>query len=412
MKTEHIIAFSGSWYHFFIKPSQGFCVSKKNGPRFEFCECLLNDAFDDFSVAATEECLYAVCQDNQGAIVYFIFDGNSWRHERILETRDKKAEFKNLTLKAIGKFVNLFYVIRSKEDSILVHQLLGNPVGQPKVADYISGYEFSVCGHQTSDLTILYRNRDDIYGTRRFRWSKKDFEGFLPLECGCNLEHAVIIADANDDLCIAGYAAFDKFVNILFLKKEETSDTYVISAVHLVSGESEGLALSAYGGKLSISWCENGLVMTSACSEKNKWSAPKKYIRGTTQENVLFYIDTEIESFATYGCRQDGRIMLYITRDILEHPPKEKPVPRKTPTAGKTDKNIGVSREYVPRGVYSADMAAVRKLLASQNDIIVEMLKKITALERLAFQENKIAETPDQIDRLAAENMRNENNTQ
>ena len=60
------------------------------------------------------------------------------------------------------------------------------------------------------------------------------------------------------------------------------------------------------------------------------------------------------------------------------------------------------------RSVYTADMAAVRKLLKSQNDIIVEMLKKITALERAAIGKTDLAEDMGQIDRLAAENAARE----
>ena len=163
--------------------------------------------------------------------------------------------------------------------------------------------------------------------------------------------------------------------------------------------------MARVGGSLSISWCENGLVMTASMTENNKWSTPKKYIKGTMQENVRYNIQSETECFATYGYQQDGRIMLYITRNILEHPPKEQneEPQKKQPTP--IDTNSGA---FVPRSVYAADMAALRKLLASQNDIIVEMLKKITALERTAFPSESIAEDDGQLDRLAAENARTE----
>ena len=54
----------------------------------------------------------------------------------------------------------------------MVHQLLGDAAGQPKVVDYIQGTDFSVCSHQTSDLTLLYRNGEEVYGTKKFRWSR------------------------------------------------------------------------------------------------------------------------------------------------------------------------------------------------------------------------------------------------
>ncbi len=408
MKKEHIIAFGGTWHHFFINPSLGLCVSKKTDMRFVFSECILKDAFDDFYVTATEKNLHVVCQDLSGAIIYFTYDGETWKHRRLLESRDKTPAFKNLTLTLIGDFVNLFYVIHSKENTILVHQLLGEQTSQPKVVDYITGTCFCVCGHQTSDLTVLYRNGDNVCGTKKFRWSRKDFDGFQPLNCGCELDRAVVIADQDDNLQIAAYATFDKFENILFLTKSADTDECTISAVHLVSGESDGLALVSRGEGLSISWCENGLVMTTSIDENGKWSTPKKYIRGKTQENVLYRIQSETDSFSTYGYRQDGKIMLYITRDILEHPPVQKPQKRIVPQGQNPLKQQSYSSEYVKRSVYSADMAAVRKLLASQNDIIVEMLKKITALERTALGKNEIAEDENQIDRLAAANVKQE----
>ena len=100
--------------------------------------------------------------------------------------------------------------------------------------------------------------------------------------------------------------------------------------------------------------------------------------------------------------------MLYITRDILEHPPGRRQQKAVSPQAQASPKQGTFSSEYVKRSVYSADMAAVRKLLASQNDIIVEMLKKITALEQAVHGKETIAEDMGSFDRLAAENLKRE----
>jgi len=363
------------------------------------------DAFEDFSVITTESGIHLVCQNLQGSILYVRYDGDAWKTEHLLESREKHAVFKNITLKKIGNFIHLFYVVFSKENHILIHQLLGKPGGQPKVVDYIHDAEFSVCNHQTSDMTVLYRNSEKVYGTKKYRWSKKEFDAFVPLDCGCNLEHAVIMADKDENLSIAAYAKFDKFLNILYLTKNQISNDYAIAAIHLVSGTSEGLAFANCGDTLSLNWCENGLVMTSVCTN-NKWSTPKKYIRGTTQENILYHLQSEAENFSSYGYRQDGKILLYITRDILEHPPKKEST--KTPTATIKDSALkeNIHTEYVKRSVYSADMAAIRKLLSGQNELIVELLKKISALEQEIKKPDSIAEDENQIDRLAAENIK------
>lgn len=432
MSKEQIVAFNGIWYHIFFKPSHGLCVSKKSDARFTFSECILPNAFDDFYAAATENALHVVCQNESGAVLHFTFDGKTWSMRRLLESRDKMPEFKNLTLMLIGNFVNLFYVIHSKNNYILVHQLLGEAADKPKAVDDINGTDFSVCNHSNGDLSLLYRNSDKLYGTKRFRWSRKDFDGFCPLDCGCNFKQAVISADCNDNLQIAAYAVFDKFVNILFLTKNAVTSECAMSAVHLVSGESEELALSEANGSLSISWCENGLVMTTSLFE-NKWSVPKKYIRGTTQKNVLYHVQSETESFFTYGYRQNGRIMLYLTQNILDQPPsgkakqhhdilkqnfaisqehgmQERQSKQKNIFEQKTAfEHPSFAPEYVRRSVYSADMAALRNLLKSQNDMIVEMLKKITALERAALEEHKSAEDMKQMNQSTAENTEHEN---
>lgn len=445
MKQEHIVAFGGTWYHFYVDSAQGFRVGKKQGARFYSSECLLKDAFYDFSVVSAEKTLHAVCQDARGTIWYFLFDGSKWHSRPLLESRDKSAEYKNLTLVANSDFINLFYAISAKEQTMLVHQLLGRGAKEPMVADYITGTEFSVCSHTNGDCTVLYHNADNVLGTKRLRWSKKAFEAFVPLDCGCDLTGAALVSDENDHLNIAAYATFDKFVNILFLNKNTDTGDCTLSAVHLVSGTSEGLALSRSDTEFRISWCENGLVMASFRSEQNRWSAPKKYIRGTTCENVLYHIENGTERFSTYGYFQDGRIMLYITRDLLDHPPKAtvSPAPRAVNTSALGTSSAGAEgasakekrapqtnpfpeskpAEFVKRSVYLTDMAAVRKLLAGQNDVVVEMLKKITALERAireredppistdkGISAEELTEDPNAIDRLAAENAQEDSN--
>lgn len=393
MQKEHIISFNGTWYHIFFNYSRGLCVSKKINAKFTPPECILPNAFEDFCAAATNDALHVICQDEYGTILHFTFDGESWKSNHILNSRGKTPEFKNLTLKLVGNFINLFYVVHSKDDYVLVHQLLGEATSEPKAADYVADTDFFVCSHDNGDLSLLYKNSNKIYGIKQFRWSKKDFEVFCPLSCTCNLEHAVLSLDADENFQIAAYAVFDKLVNILFLNVNKISNKCAVSAIHLVSGKSEGLVISNFNDKLSVSWCENGLVMTADMYE-GKWNTPKKYIRGTAQ-NILYSIQADTESFFTYGYRQDEKITLYLMNNILEHLPakrnKQHAATREQviPKIQNYHRSHIQAQEYVRHSVYAADITATRKLLKSQNDIIVEMLKKITALERAVLEKTE-----------------------
>lgn len=394
MKTEPILFFDGNWYHIYLDAVQGLCINKKTDFKFSQFARLLPNAYHDFSAVATETKLHIVCQDQEGAIIYFTYDGKQWNTQRMLESKRKTPEQKNITLKSIGEFVNLFYAIHTKDAYLLVHQLLGETIGQPKIIDEITGTEFSVCNHQTSDLTVFYQNSENLCGTRKFRWSKKDFEEFCPLECSCVLEHAVILADKHDNLQIAAYATFEKFVNILFLTKHAQTGELNIAAIHLVSGIADGLALSEINGMPTISWCENGLVMSTTRSEDNKWPAPKKLICSATQETVCFEIQAKTESLISYGFMQENRQSFYLHRTraeqlLQEHKKAQAPM-KSAPSA-----------DYVKQSVYAADMDAVHALLEKQNEIIRKILKKITVPERTVCHTDEIVEDAEILDQLA-----------
>ncbi len=395
MKTEPILFFDGNWYHIYLDAVQGLCISKKTDFKFSRFARLMPNAYDDFSAVATETKLHIVCQDHEGAIIYFTYDGQQWNTQRILESKRKTPERKNITLKLIGNFVNLFYAIHTKDAYLLVHQLLGETIGQPKIVDEMIGTEFSVCNHQTSDLTVFYQNSDNLCGTRKFRWSKKDFEEFCPLECSCVLEHAVILADKHDNLQIAAYATFEKFVNILFLTKHAQTGEMNIAAIHLVSGIADGLALSEIDGMPTISWCENGLVMSTTLSEDDRWPAPKKLIRSATQETVCYQIQAKKEHLISYGFMQENRQLFYLHRTKVEQLLQEH---KKAPARAQSALSAA---DYVTHSVYTADMAKVHALLEKQNEIIRKILKKITVPERTVCHTDEIVEDTQALDQLA-----------
>ncbi|MBR4890637.1 MAG: hypothetical protein IKU15_05050 [Clostridia bacterium] len=400
MKKEHIVFFKSETFRFYIKENIGLCVDIKDGIKFVFSECILKDATSDFDVAANENEIHIVCQSDKGAIFHLCYDGKSFKNICILESREKVYEFKNITLLMSKNHICLIYVIHTKDGYILVSQFLNDQKNAPRAIDYIDSSTFSACSDSLGNIVILYRNADVVLGTKKLCASKADFESFVPLDCGCELKNPVIISEEDDVFQIAGYATFDKFTNVLFLSKDIARNQCSISAVHLVSGDSLGLCLSKHEDTLYISWCENGLVMSANMTE-NKWSSPKKYIKGNDCENILYKIHSAAEVFNAYGFSRDSRIYLYHPYDILDFKDRIK----KQPSVSPEDKDNKPS-EYVLKSTYKRDLASLKKLLSGQNDIIMELFKKIAVLERTASDYNEIVEDIDKLDNLAMENAK------
>ena len=402
MKQQHLIAFNGTWYHVYTN-DRGLWVNRKENGRFRVWEHLAEDAEDDFSVAATEKHLHCVCR-SKDALWYFLFDGSIWRKRKISEG-EKSQTCHRLTLLTKGNFVHLLYVVQEEKESFLVHQILGDGVAKPVVADSICGTEFCVSPHGNGDFTLLYQNEENICGTKQFRWSQKAFDPFVPLDCGCDLKTPVLLA-SETELLIAAYAVFDQFVNILFLKKDIETGDCKMSAVHLVSGESEGLSLSGFGAHPTISWCEDGLVMSSYMDQDGHWTPPKKYVRGMERENVLYTVETGREHFTAYGYPMGGSIMLYAAKDLLEHPllagpSRKKSTDKTVPPINNAKTDATPDSLFVKRSTCTDNMAALRSMVVAQNDMILEILKKIAYLERqLTPSAEALAEDPDAIDRF------------
>ena len=395
MKKEYIVSFNGVWYHFYNKPSIGFCVSEKKDIRFINEKILLKDAYCDFSVSTNDKGIYVVCQDIFGSIVFFMFDGRNWNSKIILEAKDKKPEYKNLTLIPMGEFINLFFVISSKGEKILVHQILNGKTSLPNVIDKVSDSNFSVCPHKTSNMTLLYKNESNEYGTKTYKWSKKAFSEFIPLDCGCTLDKPVSFIDDNDCLNIAAYVTFDKFTNIIYIKNDLYSGEINLAAIHLIIGSPDGLCINTENKCLNVSWCEDGLVMSSSF-ENNKWTKPKKFLKGASCENTLYIISEGSKIFSSFGYKKDEKILLYDSVKTIQNSPVKS-----------FSKDLEKRSDYVKTSIYAKDLAAIRKLLSSQNDIINELSKKISVLEG-TDNSDTILENPDDLDRFTASNIAKE----
>ncbi len=383
MKQEYLIAFGGVWYRIYVRNGALWVDIKENG-RFHSETCLLKGAEENFSATATEKYLHCVCSGKEG-ISYFLYDGAQW-HSKKLTEQSSGTEGLNLTLLSKDNFVHLLSVCIRGGETLLVHQLLGTGGSHPAVVDRMVGTDFSVSARDNGDFTLFYQNGENIFGTKRFRWSEKRFDAFSPLDCGCALQNAVLLAE-EDDLHIAAYATFDSFVNLLFLTKNIVSGDCRLSAVHLLSGEPGALCISKVDSSFNVAWSESGTILRAHTMENGHWSAPQKFLRVTGRENVLYRLKNGSLCHDVFGYMKNGIIKLYTSEDLPEiQSPKQQTLPSEKPKdSHKPSAAIPKATEnqlYIKRSVYSTDMASLRKLLAEQNDMIVELFKKISALEQ------------------------------
>ena len=383
MKQEHLIAFGGVWYRIYVRSGALWVDIKENG-RFHSETCLMEGAEENFSATETEKYLHCVCSGKDG-ISYFLFDGSQW-HTKKLTEQNNGTEGLNLTLLSKDNFVHLLSVCKRDGETLLVHQLLGTGSSRPAVVDRMVGTDFSVSTKDNGDFTLLYQNGENIFGTKQFRWSEKRFDAFSPLDCGCALQNAVLLVE-EDNLHIAAYATFDSFINLLFLTKNAISGDCRLSAVHLLSGEPGELCISKTDGTFTVAWCESGTVLRAHMTENGHWSVPQKFLRVTGRENVLYRLKNGTLCYDVFGYMKHGRILLYTSEELPEiQPSKQQASPSQNiKEHDKPSATIPESSEnqmYIKRSVYAADMASLRKLLAGQNDLIVELFKKISVLEQ------------------------------
>ena len=382
MKQEYLIAFGGVWYRIYVHQHDLWVDRKENG-RFHAEKCLLSQVEDSFSATATETYLHCVCKCADG-VFYLLFDGTNWHTKKLMEKKDADNTSCH-TLLANGKFVHLLFSCKNNEQNLLVHQLLGYGGSHPTSVDEIGENNFCVSGEDNGDFTLLYANKEGDLGIRRFRWSEKKFEAFFPLQCGCKLRNAVLYAKDNL-LHIAAYAVFDSFINLLFLSKDITSDDTTLSAVHLLSGEAGPICLDNSSTHPAISWCESGTILRAQTTEKGHWSLPQKYVRATGRENVYCRVIGDTKCYDTFGYFKNGRMMLYTGEDLPETnitsvDKTPKAFPSKKTAVSTTKESAEPEEIYIRRSIYTADMAALRRLIEHQNHLIIELHKKILKME-------------------------------
>lgn len=429
---EYLVSCQGFWWHFFYKPSYGLCFRKKESRRFGEFEILLKEAVDDFCVLSLGNTIQIVCQDHAGAILSLAYHGEAWEKLVILASKGGKPSPKYFQMVPVGKYLNLFYVIEYKEKFMLVHQLLNSPETEPIVVDYITPSENPYCvrAHLSTDLTVCYQNAQGVCGLRTFRWSQKTYLPFVHITPGTPVFSPSMQMEEDDTCHFAALMKLENVQNLVYFRREPDGSYTEPVTIYLDCSSHPAAVFTRREQKLYLEWLDHGSVMTSYSEDDGeKWKKPVKYMRSAATSVVLYHFcqDGKTESF--YGYPDNGSIQLYGGNQVLNDPPKAPDIPKFHPQgyeAAEFARRLGYrqpaehfsqeTEEYVALDVYREEIQEIREMLTKQNDIILEILRKMNEVMEnyvekkppVILSDSALAENESDIDAIVAGNCRKE----
>ena len=312
---EYIIAYGGSWIHFFIKPHVGLCSRKKNGFRFEEHKIILAGAAADFCVYSSGNRIHIVCQDQKGSVLYLLYDGTSWQKNILLQSKTAKPYNKNFVMTEISGFINLLYLVENKERVMLVHQVL-HPGSSPQIVAYIKNdsVPFCVCSCPETDFYVYYKNENGTSCRQIYKWSQKKFLEPTILEDGLSIKFSTTLSDSE---ALIGIHETDNVKTLVYIKNNnEKSPVYRDLKGDIIP------IISCYCEKQYMVWTEYGNIMSSCLQPDGKWSRPMQYAKSSSTEAKLYAICKNGIYEYYYGVSRENDITLYGTHDILKKPPE------------------------------------------------------------------------------------------
>ena len=370
---EYIIAFNGSWFHFFIKPHVGLCSRKKSGLKFEDYRVLISGAASDFCVYTSDSQIHLVCQDEKGSVLYLLYDGTAWKKSIILESRTARPYVKNFVITEISGHINLLYTIENKDKLMLVHQILiGNR--PPNIVGYVTPgiIPFCIYRHHETDFSVFYTNEHGDTCRRIYQWSKKQFLEPEILEKNISIK---FVTEVSSEMALAAVKKTDNSNNLIFMK-EPTENSGMEPVVYPNCSKEIVPIISRYGEKTYMVWTEHGNVMSSCFISDTEWSKPMQYAKSSKSETKLYAIciDGKYEYF--YGIGREHDITLYGTHDILKTQPKTSPQHKKIVSERISTENLLLNQEkQIKKLCY--ELSEQRKKLSELSSKIEELLSSV-----------------------------------
>lgn len=199
MENNKIIYSNTESTHFFYSDKDGLCMKNKSGTKV-----LMEDAYSDFDVCMMEDNIYIICQNMQGDIILLRYGENEWKKYTLLVSKNKQAYDKSFYLLPTGRVVQLFYVIKTADKSLLVHQIIGAGANPDVVASIESGHGrmfFAVSDADYNTYVYFQRHHGGI-GYRVYKWSEKSFGSYIPLADGkANSIHVLCDSYGRQHIC-------------------------------------------------------------------------------------------------------------------------------------------------------------------------------------------------------------------
>ena len=342
---------NGDTLLFFYK--DGICIRElqKNS---QDVEILFEDATDDFDMITDDNgYIHIVCQDHAGSIVYLAHDNKSWKKFILLQSKNKTICDKHFRMVKVSKYVNLFYLLKYKENIMLVHHIIDNANTSPTIIDYLSEeyQEFDMLSDTENNIIIFYTEKESgRLGYKKFLWSEKKWTGFV--ECNpAGAKYVAAIKNDKDEIHLA-YTVEDSvfyrcFAQTGFNKYEWTKKKLIADCYQSLS-----LNIESYQNELWITW-ENGFGVNGVFSKDNGevFNATTRFRpeRGAEVKRfgMRFCFKTEFELSVnkTYGYMERGLPKLFLLQSFLNYQPTVEKT-RKLSSTLHANKEMGAAQEH------------------------------------------------------------------
>ena len=156
---------SGVWQIYY---NNGICCKSPDGAE----EVLFKEGLDDFDVTADkDENIYILCQDNKNYFYLYWHDGQMWQNKCMLESSATEVYNKNFTLLNVNDWLNAFYTVKHKNDTLIVHHIIYSE-SEPEIIERSDNFKcyFSTCDCYGDIYCFFVRDKELGYKKYSWKW--------------------------------------------------------------------------------------------------------------------------------------------------------------------------------------------------------------------------------------------------
>lgn len=192
----------GVIWHFYHN-RHGICFCKMRDEKITEYQVLLPDARDDFDVITDDsDVIHLVCQNTDGDIIYVNHRDGEWKKATVLKSKRSTSYSKDFVIRRMGNWLNLFYCIEYNGNRMLTHQILERDDVSPFVIDCIKDVFCAAQDGLGNIYLLFYSETKKSYGVRRYVWSQKNWEEFVPYEQLDGAKKPYLYIDGEDKIHI------------------------------------------------------------------------------------------------------------------------------------------------------------------------------------------------------------------